>query len=122
MDTNLFSEQLKDIDGLIVLALVDTFDSAILQTIGDPFFNIDIAVVESANVLKYQRKLIDGLSPHDFLESLLISTQSHYHIIMPLETNDSLVLYTVLDRHHTNLGYARHKIQQFEQNLNFYCY
>lgn len=122
MDNHSLLKRLNKIEGLIVLALVDTFDGSILETIGGEFFNIDLAAAEGANLFNYQKQLMNEIDPDDFLESVLMSTDNQYHIITPLETNHSLFLYAVLDREHTNLGYARHEIQKLERNLNFYTY
>lgn len=115
-------EQLNKIEGLIILALVDAFDGSILETIGEEFFNFDFAVTEGVNLFNYQKKLMDEISPHDFLESVLMSTDHQYHIITPLETNHSVFLYAILDRTQTNLGYASYEIQRIERDLNFYTY
>ncbi|MGA6135498.1 roadblock/LC7 domain-containing protein [Acinetobacter dispersus] len=115
-------EQLNKIEGLIILALVDAFDGSILETIGEAFFNFDFAVTEGVNLFNYQKKLMDEISPHDFLESVLMSTDHQYHIITPLETNHSVFLYAILDRDQTNLGYASYEIQRIERSLNFYTY
>lgn len=115
-------EQLNKIEGLIILALVDAFDGSILETIGEEFFNFDFAVTEGVNLFNYQKKLMDEISPHDFLESVLMSTDHQYHIITPLETNHSVFLYAILDRDQTNLGYASYEIQRIERSLNYYTY
>ncbi|TVT77679.1 roadblock/LC7 domain-containing protein [Acinetobacter colistiniresistens] len=121
MDNHSLLKPLNKIEGLIVLALVDTFDGSILETVGDAFFNVDLAAIESAHLFNYQKKLMNEIDD-DLLESVLMSTNNQYHIITPLETNHSLFLYAVLDRNHTNLGYARHEIQKLERSLNFYSY
>lgn len=115
-------EQLNKIEGLIILALVDAFDGSILETIGEEFFNFDFAVTEGVNLFNYQKKLMDEISPHDFLESVLMSTDHQYHIITPLETNHIVFLYAILDHDQTNLGYASYEIQRIERSLNFYTY
>lgn len=115
-------KQLNKIEGLIVLALVDAFDGSILETIGDEFFNVDLAATEGVNLFNYQKQLMNEIDPDDFLESVLMSTNHQYHIITPLETNHSLFLYAILDRDQTNLGYATYQIQRVEGGLNFYTY
>jgi len=115
-------KQFNKIEGLIVLALVDALDGSILETIGDESFNFDFVATEDVNLFNYQKKLMDEISPHDFLESVLMSTDHQYHIITPLETNHCVFLYAILDRKQTNLGYASHEIQKVERNLNFYTY
>ncbi|ENU26730.1 hypothetical protein [Acinetobacter modestus] len=122
MDDNFLLNQFSHIDGLIVLALIDIDDGAILESIGDHYFNIDIAALEMANIFNIQRELAQQLDEMDYLEGILISLQNQYHIIMPLESNQNLFLYSVLDRDSSNLAYARHEIQRIERNLIFYAY
>ncbi|NNP69966.1 roadblock/LC7 domain-containing protein [Acinetobacter sp. Ac_5812] len=122
MDNHSLLKPLSKIEGLIVLALVDTFDGSILETIGDAFFNVDLAAIESAHLFNYQQQLMNEIDADDVMESVLMSTDHQYHIITPLETNHGLFLYAILDRDHTNLGYARHEIQKLERSLNFYSY
>lgn len=122
MYENLLLKHLDPIKGLIVLALVDSCDGSILETVGDESFNIDLAAAEGTHIFNYQRQFINEIEPNDFLESVMISTHHRYHIITPLESNHSLFLYGILDRDHTNLGYAHREIQQLERNLNFYSY
>jgi hypothetical protein len=122
MNDHIFLKQFNHIEGLIVLALVDCYDGSVLGSIGDDDLNIDMLALEGAAIFKHQKKLIKQLNKTDYVEGILISMKSQYHIIHPLESNHSLFLYVILDRDHSNLAYAHHEIQRLERHLNFYAY
>ena len=48
-----------------------------------------------------------------------INLTKQYHIIRPLESNQKLFLYVVLDRSKANLAMARHELRTFEKGVDF---
>lgn len=111
-------EGLRSIDGYVASALVDT-DSGMLLAGDGSGVNLEVAAAGNTEVVRAKRKVANALSLNDTIEDILISLTKQYHIIRPLESNQKLFLYVVLDRSRANLAMARHELRSFEQQLDF---
>lgn len=111
-------EGLRSIDGYVASALVDT-DSGMLLAGDGSSVNLEVAAAGNTEVVRAKRKVANALSLNDTIEDILISLTKQYHIIRPLESNQKLFLYVVLDRSRANLAMARHELRSFEQQLDF---
>ena len=111
-------EPLRSIDGYVASALVDVDSGMVLATDGSGV-NLEIAGAGNAEVVRAKRKVANNLKLNDTIEDILISLTKAYHIIRPLESNQKLFLYVVIDRNRSNLAMARHELRSFEKGLDF---
>lgn len=114
--TNL--EPLRELDGYIASALVDS-DSGMLLAGDGTGINLEVAAAGNTEVLRAKRKAANALKLNDTIEDVLISLTKQYHLIRPLESNQKLFLYVALDRAKSNLAMARHELRTFEKTLDF---
>ena len=111
-------DPLRDIDGYVAAALADSESGMLLVADGNAI-NLEVAAAGNTEVLRAKRKVANALKLNDTIEDVLISLTKQYHLIRPLESNQNLFLYVVLDRSKSNLAMARHELRSFEKTLDF---
>lgn len=110
-------EQLRDIDGFLAAALVDG-DSGMMLASDGTAINLEVAAAGNTEVIRAKRKVANDLKLNDTIEDILISLTKQYHVLRPLESNQKLFLYVVLDRAKANLAMARHTLRTYEKTLD----
>ena len=111
-------EALTEIDGFIAGGLVDSESGLAMVTQGVGF-DLELASAGNAEVLRAKRKVAKALNLDDEIEDILITLGKQYHLIRPLDSNETLFLYLVLDRTKSNLAMARYELKGFEKELDF---
>jgi hypothetical protein len=106
-----------EIDGCIGACIVDSNSGMTLGSVGGNGLDLEAAAAGNTEVVRAKRKTMKALNLQDSIEDMLITLGKAYHLIRPLQSNDALFIYLVLDKTKANLAMARHQLRQIEKDL-----
>jgi hypothetical protein len=109
--------KLLDIEGCIGACIVDSNSGMTLGSIGGNGIDLEAAAAGNTEVVRAKRKTMKALNLQDSIEDMLITLGKAYHLIRPLQSNDALFIYLVLDKNKSNLAMARHNLKAIEKDL-----
>lgn len=109
---------LQSIDGYIASALVDV-ESGMMMAGDGTALDLELASAGNTEVLKSKLRVADQLGLDEKVEDILITLQRQYHLLRPLESNEGIFLYLVLDKVKSNLAMSRHVLKKFDHSLDF---
>ena len=106
-----------DIEGCIGACIVDSNSGMTLGSVGGNGIDLEAAAAGNTEVVRAKRKTMKALNLQDSIEDMLITLGKAYHLIRPLQSNDALFIYLVLDKNKSNLAMARHNLKAIEKDL-----
>ncbi|MDF3071936.1 MAG: roadblock/LC7 protein [Polyangiaceae bacterium] len=109
--------KLMEMDGCIGACIVDSTSGMSLGAIGGNGIDLEAAAAGNTEVVRAKRKTMRALQLQDSIEDILITLGKAYHLIRPLQSNDALFVYLVLDKSRANLAMARHQLRVIEKDL-----
>ena len=109
--------KLMEIDGCIGCCIVDSNSGMMLGAAGGGVMSLEVAAAGNTEVVRSKRKTMKALNLQDSIEDMLITLGKAYHLIRPLQSNDEIFVYLVLDKSRANLAMARHQLRDVEKSL-----
>jgi CheY-like chemotaxis protein len=111
-------ETLASIDGFLGACLVDGESGAVLGEHGGGPFDLTIAAAGNTEMVRAERGTLAALELRDQIEDILISLDTQYHLLRPMDSHRDLFLYLVLDRSLANLAIARHELKKLGSRMD----
>lgn len=110
-------EKLADLEGFVGACIVDSNSGMMLGAQGGGPINLEMAAAGNTEVVRSKRKIMKSLDLKDQIEDILITLGKQYHLIRPLQSNEGLFIYLVLDKAKSNLAMGRHQLAEGERAL-----
>ena len=115
MNYNDSIQQLLKTDGALAAAVVDYSSGMLLAGGGTSSIDLEIAAASNTEVLRAKMKTMKLLDLKDSIDDVLITLGEQYHLLRPVNKQDGLCLYFVLDKSKSNLALARRALVEVEK-------
>ena len=115
MNYNDSIQQLLKTDGALAAAVVDYSSGMLLAGGGTSSSDLEIAAAGNTEVLRAKMKTMKLLDLKDSIDDVLITLGEQYHLLRPVNKQDGLCLYFVLDKSKSNLALARRALVEVEK-------
>ncbi|MGC4092766.1 MAG: hypothetical protein QM756_33765 [Polyangiaceae bacterium] len=110
--------KVMQLDGAMGACIVDSNSGMMLGAEGGVSnINLEVAAAGNTEVVRAKRRTMKNLNLKDNIEDILITLHTQYHIIRPLQSNEALFIYIVLDKARGNLAMARHQLVGIDRDL-----
>lgn len=109
---------LNELAGFIGACLVDSDTGMMLAAeSGNGKFDLEAAGAANTEVVRAKNNAIQALGLKESIEDILITLDSQFHLIRPLQANPAVFVYVALDKKSANLAMARMKTKSVEGTL-----
>lgn len=116
MNINAALNELLEVEGATAAAVVDYKTGMMLGSAGTGI-DLEIAAAGNTEVVRAKLKTMQMLGLDEKIEDILITLNTQYHMIRPLEREEDLFIYYVLGSAKSNLALARRKLKKVESEL-----
>ena len=107
---------LLQLDGAIATSVVD-YESGMIVGKEGSGIDLDLAAAGNSEVLKAKFKTMRSLGIKGNIDDILITLETQYHILRPMEGQKGMFIYLVLIKEKANLALARLKVKEMEAQL-----
>ena len=108
---------LSGIAGFIGGCLVDSETGLMMAAEGGANFDLEAAAAGNTEVVKAKHAAKAALGLDDYIEDILITLGTQFHLIRPLKDNPEVFIYVALDKKAANLGMARVQLKNVEKTV-----
>ncbi|NJO38958.1 MAG: roadblock/LC7 domain-containing protein [Rhizobiales bacterium] len=98
---------LTKLNGFIGACLVDSESGMMMTKEGGGDFDLEVAAAANTEVVRAKRRAMAELKLDDKIEDILISLGDQYHVISLVPSNESLFVYSAVNRDTGNLALTK---------------
>ncbi|MCB5943467.1 roadblock/LC7 domain-containing protein [Acidocella sp. KAb 2-4] len=107
---------LMNMTGAICAAVVDSNSGMIIGSKGNGI-DMDVAAAGDTEVIRAKLRTMKDLGLQGGIEDIIVTLDSQYQILRPIQCSRDLFLYVVFDRDGSNLALTRRKVQEVDREL-----